>query len=61
MIKANWIRKLIKKMAHNGPSVSEYWESEGLCRIEKLPPTVVRGPSGGPALVSAQREYCVRR
>jgi hypothetical protein len=61
MRKANWIRKLISKMAESGPSIGEYWEYEGLCRIEKLSPTIVRGSSGGPALASPQREYCVRR
>jgi hypothetical protein len=55
----DWIRRTLRIDKWGHSSIDQYWETEGLCRIETTPQVVVRGVLG-PALVSRERRYCVR-
>jgi len=55
------IRKLLRKKTPSNSTADQYWEAEGLCRMETIPQIVSPGVTGGPALASTTRKYCVRR
>jgi hypothetical protein len=51
--------EFLRRLSGKGPSHMSYWETEGLCTIER-PPTII-GSGGLVASTLSQREYCVRR
>jgi len=58
MGKMNLLHRLMRKTDAN-LSVKKTCGVQRPCRVESTPPTLVRGPSGGPVMVSAGRDYCV--
>jgi hypothetical protein len=54
-----WISELSRRLHGNGSNRFRYWETEGLCKVERTPTVVIPGVLIGSALT--QREYCVRR
>jgi hypothetical protein len=56
-----WIKKTLKRLAVERSVPGQYYEAEGLCRMETTPPLIVNGAFGGPALTSFGRRYCVKR
>lgn len=59
MIQRKWISEFLRRLLDNGSSLSKYWETEGLCRIERSPTIII--PQGLVGSLLTQREYCVRR
>jgi hypothetical protein len=59
MIWRKEIMEFLRRLSGKGPSHMSYWETEGLCTIER-PPTIL-GSGGLVASAVTQREYCVRR
>jgi len=53
--------KLLSKMKSKRSQADEYWELEGLCKIENAPQVMAAGGFGGPVFVLAPRKYCIRR
>jgi hypothetical protein len=53
------ISELAGRFLGNHSGRFKYWETEGLCKVERTPTVIIPGMLIGSTLT--QREYCVRR
>ena len=61
MSRAKSIARLLEWIGGKDSDLCRYYELEGMYRIERTPPVIVRNPFGGVSLSSPERRYCLRR